>query len=126
MHRAPIAAPRTAAVRAAAARRGLLVALLVLVAFLGMSLEAGTASASDAELPPVSAPRDAGSEGQHDTAESEQAAPGRTEREARARVQPLSHFKPYGTDQASYVARCAPAGQPAPAPGASRCVVLRC
>nr|WSZ99415.1 hypothetical protein OH820_30500 [Streptomyces sp. NBC_00857] len=126
MHRAPCAVPRTAAVRAAAARRSLLVALLVLVAFLGMSLEVCTASAIDAELPPVSAPRDPGSEGQQDTAESEQAAPGRTEREGRARVQPLTHCGPYGTGRASYVGRCAPVGQPPRAPGASRCVVLRC
>ncbi|MGW2053355.1 hypothetical protein ACWCOZ_05400 [Streptomyces sp. NPDC001840] len=117
---------RASDVRAAAARRAVLVTLLVLIAFLGMSLARGVPVASGAEpLPPASATREPAGEGQQDTAETEQTAPGRTERAGGPRVHPLTRPGPHGPGATPYARRCAPALPPRQ-PAFPRCVVLRC
>lgn len=126
MKRATSIPTRSAAARAAA-RRVTLVALLVLIAFLGMSVAPSSAAMRGAEpLPPASGSRDPASEGNQDTAETEQSAPARTERTGREPQQPLTHTGLFGDRQrVLYVGRCAPAWPPR-APVTPRCVVLRC
>ncbi|MFF3749007.1 hypothetical protein ACFYYH_00880 [Streptomyces sp. NPDC002018] len=126
MYHAALAVPPTAAARAAAARRAGLVTLLVLIAFLGTSLAPGAAAARGTEPPPpASATREPAGEGQQDTAETEQTAPGRTERAGGPRVYPPAHGGPHGMEATPYAGRCAPAGPPRE-PAFPRCVVLRC
>ncbi|QXE33942.1 hypothetical protein KQY30_06200 [Streptomyces sp. GMY02] len=112
--------------RAAAARRAVLVTLLVLIAFLGMSLARGVPAASGAEPPPpAAAGREPAGEGQQDTAETEQTAPGRTERAGGPRFHPVTRPGQHGPGATPYTRRCAPALPPRQ-PAFPRCVVLRC
>ncbi|MFD7898361.1 hypothetical protein ACFV0C_33340 [Streptomyces sp. NPDC059568] len=127
MYHAAPAVTRAAAARAAAARRAGLVTLLVLIAFLGMSLGPGVPAVRGTEPPPpASATREPAGEGQQDPAETEQkTAPGRTERAGGPRLHPLTHGGSHGTEPTPYADRCAPAGPPRE-PAFPRCVVLRC
>ncbi|MEV7084890.1 hypothetical protein AB0O07_03135 [Streptomyces sp. NPDC093085] len=119
----------TAAHRAAV-RRAVVVALLVLVALLGLSFSPCSAAVrAAAPQPPVSgtsAPSDPGGDGQQDTAETDQHTdPARTERPVRARVEPPALAAPYGARPAPYPSHRLLAGPPRAA-GSTRCVVLRC
>ncbi|MEV0034973.1 hypothetical protein [Streptomyces sp. NPDC050804] len=127
MYHAAPAVTHAAAARAAAVRRAGLVTLLVLMAFLGMSLGPGVPAVRGTEPPPpASATREPAGEGQQDPAETElKTAPGRTERIGGPRVHPLPRGGPYGTEPTPYTGRCAPAGPPRE-PAFPRCVVLRC
>ncbi|RYJ29482.1 hypothetical protein CU044_1951 [Streptomyces sp. L-9-10] len=127
MKRATSVPTRAAAVRVAAARPAALVALLVLIAFLGMSIAPSSAAMRDPEsLPPASGSRDPAGEGHQDTAESEQSAPARTERTGREPQQPLTRTGLSGERvRVPYAGRCAPVWPPR-APVTPRCVVLRC
>ncbi|MFE4370277.1 hypothetical protein ACFRMN_18930 [Streptomyces sp. NPDC056835] len=127
MKRATSVPTRAAVVRAAAARRAALVAVLVLIAFLGMSIAPSSAAMRDAEsLPPASGSRDPAGEGHQDTAETVQSAPARHERTGREPQQPLTHSGLFGERvPVPYAGRCVPVWPPR-APVTPRCVVLRC
>ncbi|MFE7572993.1 hypothetical protein ACFU76_39720 [Streptomyces sp. NPDC057539] len=127
MKRATSVPTPAAAARAAAARRAALVAVLVLIAFLGMSIAPSSAAMRDAEsLPPASGSRDPAGEGHQDTAESEQSAPARNERTGREPQQPLTQSGLFGgRAPVPYAGRCAPVWPPR-TPVITRCVVLRC
>ncbi|MFE3825419.1 hypothetical protein [Streptomyces sp. NPDC059092] len=131
MRCAPPLAPRAAAAHAAAVRRAVVVGLLVLIAFLGISLASCSATARAADPPPPASgiPNPGGGaegEGQQDTAETDQHTdPARTERPARARMEPPDLLVPAARRPSPYPVRRAPAGPPRVA-GPTRCAVLRC
>ncbi|MFE3603280.1 hypothetical protein ACFXP3_30550 [Streptomyces sp. NPDC059096] len=131
MRCAPPLAPRAAAAHAAAVRRAVVVGLLVLIALLGISLASCSATARAAEpVPPASGAPDPGGEGsgegQQDTAETDQHTdPARTERPARARMEPPDLLVPAATRPSPSPSRGVLAGTPR-VTGPTRCAVLRC
>ncbi|MFD5751985.1 hypothetical protein [Streptomyces sp. NPDC127033] len=131
MRCAPPLTSRAAAARAAAVRRAVVVALLVLIAFLGLAAAScATAARAVEPVPPASGtPAPAGEgqgDGQQDTAETDQHTdPARTERPARARMEPSVLTAPGAMRPSPYPDRRLPVGPPRAA-GPTRCAVLRC
>ncbi|MFD3437824.1 hypothetical protein ACFWU3_10010 [Streptomyces sp. NPDC058685] len=115
-------APYTVALRALA-RRAAPIALVALLALLGMSLGPGAQTVAAGELrPPASAPADPTNPGQPEEGDTGSSAPNR----ARASLRPPGDDA--GAGHGGRAVRCPqrfPDGPPC-VPPAVRCVVLRC
>ncbi|MFF2526960.1 hypothetical protein [Streptomyces liangshanensis] len=123
---APVTHRPVAAARAARARRIALTTLLVLLAFLGMSLDSGHDPASAAEpRPPASAVPEPAGEGQQDPAENERTAVGRAVRAGGAPAVPRTGVTGRAVQPPPYVRSFTPQDA-SRVPSAASGAVLRC